>query len=478
MRSNELDPKLESATTKLARNLDDQLRRLFLPAARRYLEKLEVSEDEKSSLLARHGKEELRLLLPELDAWHPSSVTDRFKLETVGFFLREQEHFDSEKLRALDLLLRKFHVLVLQKARQHLAKYARDDGTCRSVARALVESLLPEPTEESKAARRAIEIVRLGKVHGIDQERVVSWIADGRTDDAVSREILDGVAKRAPRLYSTGTLEARHAPELVGREDPASTSDASPTTIGQASEEQSSGPGRHARELADVVRRGMTDGVDADRIAERIEVYWRAELTSADVLYGDLKPRASEGTPMRELFELFGVRERVWTWRAEFEPWLVGELQQGDDGDLAASSGRRTTDEGVVTRTQAQTGASTAFPSPPETRAPVESGQERALHRGKECEERAQEIAKIRRMVQADGMTIHRVRHDHPEFGIWEVVKALPKEWQDTFDRPTEWGPAKGFANNLLAKFYDKAPSTIDGWRKDWRSHERNRKPN
>jgi hypothetical protein len=92
------------------------------------------------------------------------------------------------------------------------------------------------------------------------------------------------------------------------------------------------------------------------------------------------------------------------------------------------------------------------------------------LKKGRECEERAQEIATIRRLVRSEGMTIHQVRRDHPGFGIWEVVEALPKEWKDTFAKPMEWGPAKGFANNLLAEFTNRRPSTVEGWRKAWRT--------
>jgi HK97 family phage major capsid protein len=47
---------------------------------------------------------------------------------------------------------------------------------------------------ESRTA--AAEIIRLGKVHGIDQERVAQAVADGKSVDAFSREVLEEVAKR------------------------------------------------------------------------------------------------------------------------------------------------------------------------------------------------------------------------------------------------------------------------------------------
>jgi HK97 family phage major capsid protein len=48
--------------------------------------------------------------------------------------------------------------------------------------------------QESRSA--AAEIVRLGKVHGIDQEKVAQAVADGKTVDAFSREVLTELEKR------------------------------------------------------------------------------------------------------------------------------------------------------------------------------------------------------------------------------------------------------------------------------------------
>jgi HK97 family phage major capsid protein len=60
-------------------------------------------------------------------------------------------------------------------------------------------ALPPIQTPEVRAmdAKKMAEIVRLGKVHKIDQERVAKWIEDERTVEAVSAEILAGIASRA-----------------------------------------------------------------------------------------------------------------------------------------------------------------------------------------------------------------------------------------------------------------------------------------
>lgn len=54
-------------------------------------------------------------------------------------------------------------------------------------------------TEIKDARAAAAEIFRLGKLHGIDQEKIVKMVEDGKSVDQASREILDAVAKRAGR---------------------------------------------------------------------------------------------------------------------------------------------------------------------------------------------------------------------------------------------------------------------------------------
>lgn len=59
----------------------------------------------------------------------------------------------------------------------------------------------------------ASEVVKLGKRHGIDQERVATWISEGRSIDAVSALILEEVASRSAKPNTTGAA-AEHRDEI------------------------------------------------------------------------------------------------------------------------------------------------------------------------------------------------------------------------------------------------------------------------
>lgn len=87
------------------------------------------------------------------------------------------------------------------------------------------------PTEERNMAetsnaqalvdsrKSAAEIVTLGKRHGIDQERVATWITEGRSVDAVSALILDEVATRSAKPNTTpGAAERKDEIELSEKE--------------------------------------------------------------------------------------------------------------------------------------------------------------------------------------------------------------------------------------------------------------------
>jgi HK97 family phage major capsid protein len=60
----------------------------------------------------------------------------------------------------------------------------------------LKEGVTVEPNDVEKSRNAAAEIIRLGKVHGIDQEVVAKAIEGGKSVDAFSREVLDEITKR------------------------------------------------------------------------------------------------------------------------------------------------------------------------------------------------------------------------------------------------------------------------------------------
>lgn len=65
----------------------------------------------------------------------------------------------------------------------------------------------------------AAEVVKLGKRHGIDQERVATWITEGRSVDAVSALILEEVASRSANPKTTpGAAERKDEIELSDKE--------------------------------------------------------------------------------------------------------------------------------------------------------------------------------------------------------------------------------------------------------------------
>jgi len=67
--------------------------------------------------------------------------------------------------------------------------------------------------------KTAGEIVKLGKRHGIDQERVATWISEGRSLDAVSALVLEEVASRSAKPNTTpGAAETREQLELTEKE--------------------------------------------------------------------------------------------------------------------------------------------------------------------------------------------------------------------------------------------------------------------
>ena len=66
--------------------------------------------------------------------------------------------------------------------------------------------------------KAAAEIMRLGKLHGVDSERVASMIEEGLTVDQASRKILDEVAKRGGQPLTQPASETRDTLELTERE--------------------------------------------------------------------------------------------------------------------------------------------------------------------------------------------------------------------------------------------------------------------
>ena len=62
---------------------------------------------------------------------------------------------------------------------------------------------------ESRTA--AAEIIRLGKVHGIEHDKVVEFVSGGKSVDEFSRFALDEVGKRGGKALHTRSQKIRTA---------------------------------------------------------------------------------------------------------------------------------------------------------------------------------------------------------------------------------------------------------------------------
>jgi HK97 family phage major capsid protein len=81
----------------------------------------------------------------------------------------------------------------------------------------LKEVTVAEPTV-AEARTAAAEIIRLGKVHQIDQERVAKAVADGESVEAFSRYILEEVAKRGGKPLTQPPTDQQERVNLTEKE--------------------------------------------------------------------------------------------------------------------------------------------------------------------------------------------------------------------------------------------------------------------
>jgi hypothetical protein len=97
------------------------------------------------------------------------------------------------------------------------------------------------------------------------------------------------------------------------------------------------------------------------------------------------------------------------------------------------------------------------------------SGKNQLLERGKHCHTIREEIGRIRNMSGVRGMSIAEIQAKTHGFLVWDLVKQLPQEEQETFRQPRQWGPTAGYARRLLGHYYGKSPETVKGWIKAYR---------
>jgi hypothetical protein len=87
-----------------------------------------------------------------------------------------------------------------------------------------------------------------------------------------------------------------------------------------------------------------------------------------------------------------------------------------------------------------------------------------ALLKGKRCHEIIAEMRKIKNLVVGFQRTVSEIRHDHPDFQVWQIAEGLLDDERDTFNHARRWGAVVGYARNLLAKDYGCKPDTVRKW--------------
>jgi hypothetical protein len=451
MPSDELDPKLEAATQEfisVSKNISDAIA-IEARGSARFKNSIAISLDWPARLPKHPLREQIaaHIAADRKIGARPSGIVPN-EVAALSFYRRDF-------LSACNVTVGNFlpHGAALLESR-----------TQRSIVRKVLDALLPEsdldpntrPEIPGIDLKRAAGLIRYGVAHRVDGLKIVFWLQQELAYDVIFQEVTAG---GVPANFPADP----EGPELGG----------------------------YGARIAEVIRHGIDSdfGLDLTRIANWMETgRWPLESSPGEIftmISEQPAPKNRVSRPHVELSWLFGLTRGLQEWRKALADALTLQLQLLSD--LAIMRPPEFESESEILEA-----AATPAPAadPPATRIPAEKIAERAvaqertegkpallskplskrLQKGKECEERAQEIATIRRLVRAEGMTIHEVRLDHPGFGIWELVQALPKEWQDTFAKPMEWGPAKGFANNLLAEFKNRRPSTVDGWRKAWRA--------
>jgi hypothetical protein len=93
-----------------------------------------------------------------------------------------------------------------------------------------------------------------------------------------------------------------------------------------------------------------------------------------------------------------------------------------------------------------------------------------ALDRGQLCSIVVDEMKRLKNMRGGRGLTMLEIEAAHPNLKVWSLVQTLSDETRDTFQHFNQWGPAVGFARKLLGEHFDKSPTTIRNWIKQYRA--------
>ena len=417
------------------------------------------------------------------------------------------------------------------------AKDFASEEVRRQFAQQIGDRICPEASLESRAATRAAEIIRLAKRHGIDDERVTNWISGGISLDAISAEILDELASRSaqpatsaetetPAPRTDGNQSGLYDHELAevfrlgirGRVGRAQIADSIEKywTPELTAAEFIAGVSGLRRLKARTSKRSIVREIfelfgEPDRAWEWKDAYVQRLLSDLEQLAEGatvkLEPAIAPGPPAdppgSKIPEVPNPDEKIAepspaataaaelvtdntpeTTR-ELEPAATPEkpaVESEEESEPPASwtskeSGTWSpeTEERLATLAAAIDPGAEPTPDPPaDPAAKIAAPLSERLKSGKDCEEMAEEIRKIRTEAIANGKAMFEIREAYPDFRVWKAAERLLPEDRAVFEAPTRWGAAGGYANRFLSKLYIPAkPATVNDWRKEFRAHKR-----
>lgn len=238
--------------------------------------------------------------------------------------------------------------LTLRPLGDRIAEENANDGIRDAILAALFgDGPNPTPRSPHPAALTAAEMIRLGVVHRVDQERVARWIEQERGVQSVCDEILSGYSARSgfavpqpssEQLDAEGAKREKQTSEST--RPPAPTNETPASSPGQKESGSGDPPrsdDRPERQLARILRLAIGKEMDPDLIADTIEEEWTPESDPEEFVRTmrpdrwSAKPEDEDRSPTGELCAMWDDREQGEQFRVEFEDLLTDELQRITD---------------------------------------------------------------------------------------------------------------------------------------------------
>jgi hypothetical protein len=229
----------------------------------------------------------------------------------------------------------------------------------------ILDALFPEktaPRVPDPAAATAAEMILLGVVHGIDQQRVADWIEQEREIQSVCGEILAGMRESTKplNLPSSEQIDALSAKQEK-QSPPGSTDAAVPAGVTPAnkspkkelpadaprSDDRSVGRG-WGKQLARILRLGISKGKTPRQIADAIKARWMPDVDPVEFVASMTpdprsakQPENEDRSPIGQICAVFDDREQCQPFRARCDDYLTEDLQRIADAAVLRQEKQR-----------------------------------------------------------------------------------------------------------------------------------------